>query len=125
MFDFMKECISLYKVKNGYQNYEFPKPYISLTLIPGVESIAKYNNSRECDLRAIFDSYSLDYMEAYNKLNELKQSLLDKDYEVLKGKGYIVDRITVDPIKDLTFTQNLEKTFRYQWSVRVTYRKVV
>lgn len=124
MFNFIKECIGRYKVKNGYQNVEFPKPYISLTVIDGVHSIAKYG-SRECDLRAIFDSYSLDYAEAYIKLNDIKEKLLDVDYELLELKGYKVDKVNVEPIKDLTFTQNLEKTFRYQWTVRVTYRSDV
>lgn len=125
MFEFIKEIRIIDKnIKNGYQNVEHEKPYISMTVIPGVQSIANFGG-RECDLRAIFDSYSLNYMEAYNKLAEFKEKLLSTEWESLKAKGYEVDKLKVEPIKDLTFTQNLEKTFRYQWTVRVTYRSVI
>ncbi|MGL6023320.1 MAG: hypothetical protein ACRC0F_01775 [Cetobacterium sp.] len=121
MFRFLKECVARYGVKNGYQNVEFPKPYIQLTLVDGVHSIAKFE-TRECDLRAIFDSYSNNYMEAYNQLNILKESMLGDDWNNLRVCGFTIDKFNVEAIKDLSFTQNLEKTFRYQWTVRVTYR---
>lgn len=121
MFSFIKECVGRYKVKNGYQNVEFPKPYISLTVVDGVHSIAKFG-TRECDLRAIFDSYATNYMDAYNQLNVIKEKMLGDDWGNLKVTGFTIDKFNVEAIKDLTFTQNLEKVFRYQWTVRVTYR---
>ncbi|MGL5050068.1 MAG: hypothetical protein ACRC6E_05465 [Fusobacteriaceae bacterium] len=124
MFNFIKECYSKYKIANGYQNVQATLPNIKMTVFEGVQSIANFKG-RECELRAVFNSYSLDYKEAYNQLDTLKENLMVNDWEHFKNLGFEIDNVNFESIKDLSFTQNLEKVFRYEWTVKVTYWKVV
>lgn len=120
MFNFLKLCVSTFKVFNGHQNAELPSTCISLTLTPGVNGIANFDG-RDCDLIATFNSYSLDQNEAYNNLFNFRETFFN-EYKILEDNGFFINYEKMENIKDLSFLKNLENCYRFSWSVIIDYR---
>lgn len=128
MYNFFKECVKKYKIINPYiPNLPSHFPCITMTVNEGANGISTGGGYRVVDFLASFTSWAKgeDYITAWEEINKLKNNLLITDVAEFEKKGYNIDIINVNAIKDTSYTSDNQRVFRFNFNIKVNYKKVV